>query len=165
MAADLSDAFHRSVEEGEHRLERTWPGLLATGAVGGLDVSIGIFAMFVVRERTGNDLLGALAFSLGFIALTLASSELFTENFLVPVTAVVADRAGVRALLRLWFGTLLTNLAGGWVAVGLVMAAFPDLRRVAVEVGSHPTHLGLGTSSFASAVLAGGAITLMTWME
>ena len=34
------------------------------------------------KAKTGDKLLGGLAFSIGFIALTLARSELFTEDFL-----------------------------------------------------------------------------------
>src|SRR4051794_34074872 len=84
---DLRHAFERTVDEGEMRLTRTWPGLLATGTVGGFDVSAGVFALLIVEHETHNTLLAALAFGIGFIALTLANSELFTENFLVPIAA------------------------------------------------------------------------------
>ena len=45
--------------------------------------------MLVVRHETGSQLLGALAFGIGFITLVLAGSELFTENFMIPVAALV----------------------------------------------------------------------------
>jgi hypothetical protein len=102
--------------------------MVATGVVGGFDVGLGIIAQFVVLELTDSVVLGALAFSIGFIALTLARSELFTEDFLVPVTTVVArDDVGVIKLVRLWATTLAANLAGGYVfmAIGLGRAA-PD---------------------------------------
>lgn len=35
---ELSPVFDRTVGEGDRRLTRTWPGLLATGWVGGMDV-------------------------------------------------------------------------------------------------------------------------------
>ncbi len=57
--------------------------------------------------------MGALAFSIGFIALTLGNSELFTENFLVPVGTLMAGRSSVTQLIRLWSVTLVLNLAGG----------------------------------------------------
>jgi formate/nitrite transporter FocA (FNT family) len=165
MTEGVTEAFDRSVEEGTSRLERPLPGLLATGVVGGLDVSVGVFAMYLVKAETGSVLLGALAFGIGFLALTLANSELFTENFLVPITAVVAERAPWWSVLRLWAGTGVMNLVGGWVAMGLVMMAFPLLRPTAIEIGTHPATLGINRMSFASAILAGAAITLMTWME
>lgn len=165
MSDELNRAFHRSVDEGRDRLKRSLPSLLATGAVGGLDVSMGLFALLIVRRHTEGPLLGALAFGLGFIALTLAGSELFTENFLVPVTAVAVKKAPWISLPRLWLGTVMTNLAGGWVAMALVMLAFPELRSTASAVASHPATAGIGGASFASAVLAGMVITLMTWIE
>jgi formate/nitrite transporter FocA (FNT family) len=91
--SDLSSTFERTVDEGEFRLHRSWPRLLATGLVGGADVSLGVFALLIVEEATGDKLLAALAFSIGFVALTLANSELFTENFLVPLLAVAAAKA------------------------------------------------------------------------
>jgi formate/nitrite transporter FocA (FNT family) len=162
---EISSAFERTVHEGHRRLRRTWPGLLATGAVGGVDVSMGLLALLIVDHATGNILLAALAFSIGFIALTLAGSELFTENFLVPIAAVAARRSSVLALARLWIGTLVTNLLSGWVMTGIIIAALPDLRPTAVKIASTYPHLGVGKQSFCLALLGGVVITLMTWME
>lgn len=165
MSVELTNTFQASVDLGRERLDRSWPGLLATGAVGGIDVSIGLLAKFTVEHATGNHLLGALAFGIGFIALTLANSELFTENFMVPVNAVVAGQARVRSLLRLWSGTLVANLVGGWVIAGLIIAAAPDLRETAVKAGTRVAEHGFVGSTLAAAVLGGTVITLMTWME
>jgi formate/nitrite transporter FocA (FNT family) len=161
----LRDAFSRTIDEGRRRLGRTWPSLLATGAVGGLDVGAGVFALLVVEQKSGNELLGALAFTIGFIAVTLARSELFTEDFLVPIATVVARQARVRDVVRLWGGTAATNLLGGWVIAGLTLAAVPTLRATAIKAGVHYTSMGIGWRSFASGLLGGGAITLMTWMQ
>ena len=90
---ELTEAFETIVSEGAQRLHRTWREVLSTGFAGGLEVATGVLAMFAVVTETGSHLLGGLAFSIGFIALLLARSELFTEGFLVPVTAVVAGRA------------------------------------------------------------------------
>lgn len=161
----VRSAFHRSVDEGVQRLERPLGGLIATGLVGGLDVSVGVFALLIVERDTGNRLLGSLAFGIGFIALTLANSELFTENFLVPITAVVARDAPWWSVLRLWIGTAVFNIVGGWIATGLMIVAFPDLRPVALRVASYPMSVGIGRVAVASAILGGGVMTLMTWME
>ncbi len=162
---ELRGTFLKTVDEAQRRLSRSWPTLLATGAVGGIDVGVGVLALLLVREGTGNELLSAVAFGIGFIALTLGRSELFTENFLVPIAGVVARKATVGATVRLWGGTAATNLAGGWALMGLVSLGLPELHEVAVEVGRHYPELGVGATSFASAVIGGAAITLMTWME
>lgn len=162
---ELRSAFADSVDDGTHRLRRSLSTLLATGLVGGIDLSIGVIALLVVKYETGSDILAALAFTIGFIALTLARSELFTENFLVPVTAVVARQARIRALLRLWAGTMVTNLLGGWIVMALLMASVPELHDTARETGRFYVDLGIGWRSFALAMLGGVVITVMTWME
>jgi formate/nitrite transporter FocA (FNT family) len=82
-----------------------------------------VLAYLVVYHETGQPLLAAAAFPIGFIALLLARSELFTENFLVPVTARIAGRGSWPQLVRLWLVTLAANLVGGLVMAGLIAAA------------------------------------------
>jgi formate/nitrite transporter FocA (FNT family) len=161
---ELLDSFDESVEEGAARLSRPTSNLAATGLVAGLDVGFGVLALMFVQAETGSEVLGGLAFTIGFFALFLGRSELFTENFLVPVTTVVAGAATLRQLLRLWFGTYATNLMGGFVVAALLVGAYPDLHDTAVELGEKITDRGISLESFMLAVLAGGAITLMTWM-
>jgi formate-nitrite transporter family protein len=163
--AEVSRTFQRSLEEGEQRLGRTWPNLLATGTIGGIDVGIGVFALLLVLHQTNNPLLGGLAFSIGFIALTLGRSELFTENFLVPIAAIAAQRARLSSVARLWTGTVVTNLIGGWIIAWIIMASTPQLAPKAIEVATHYIDLKIGWHSFALALLGGTVITLMTWME
>ena len=110
-------------------------------------------------------MLAGIAFSVAFVALLLARSELFTENFLVPVTAVVARRGSWVGLARLWAATLVMNLVGGALMAWVVVRAFPDLRATATETGLHYAELGADLSSFLLAVLAGVVITLMTRMQ
>jgi formate/nitrite transporter FocA (FNT family) len=90
---------------------------------------------------------------------------LFTEDFLVPVTAVAARRARFVGLLRLWGVSMVTNLVGGWIVMGLIMASFPALRSVAVESATYYIHLGTSWLAFALAILGGLVITLMTHMQ
>jgi formate/nitrite transporter FocA (FNT family) len=162
---DIEESFKRSVDEGRRRLSRrTWP-LLATGLLGGIDVGTGVLALLVVEHETGNVLLAGLAFSIGFIALTLARSELFTEDFLVPVSTVIARQARLRMLLRLWLGTLVANLVAGWGFTWLILKGFPQLAPTALTAGGHYVDLGLGGRALALAVIGGAVITLMTWMQ
>lgn len=162
---DTERTFDRLVVEGQQRLGRSWSGLLATGFLGGLDVGVGVLALLLVEHTTHSVLLGGLAFSIGFIALALARSELFTEDFLVPVAAVVAKTASLLSLGRLWTVTAVTNLAGGWVVTALVMAGFPALRSTAVETGTFYIQLGITWKAFALALVGGMLITLMTHLQ
>lgn len=139
--------------------------LISTGLLGGIDVGFGVLAYFVVKEHTGDTILAGLAFSIGFVALLLARSELFTENFLVPVTAVVARSGTLLGLARLWVVTLVTNIVGGLLIMWILVTARPDLHATIVETGTHYAELGANGESFALAVLAGAVITLMTRMQ
>jgi len=69
--------------------------------LGGLDIGVGVLAFLLVKHQIHNEMLAGLAFSTGFIALTLARSELFTENFVVPVAAVIAKNGTQAALGQL----------------------------------------------------------------
>lgn len=155
----------RVVLEGRPRLHRSWTDLLATGTVAGIEIGVGVLALLAVEEATGSLLLGALAFSVGFIALKLGNSELFTEGFHVPVMVVAAGEASLWQLIRLWIGTLIGNLVGGWVIAGLVVVALPHLHEQAGESARTFLEIPLGAEVFALAVLAGAAITLLTRMQ
>lgn len=162
---DAEQTFDRLVTEGKRRLGRSWAGLIATGVLGGLDIGTGVLGLLLAEHESHSKLLGGLAFSIGFIALTLARSELFTEGFLVPVTAVVAKRSTLLALGRLWSVSAATNLIGGWVITGIVMAGFPQLRPQAREAATFYVHLGVSWRALALALLGGFVITLMTHMQ
>jgi len=162
---DTERIFDRLVDEGQQRLGRSWSGVISTGLLGGLDVGVGVLALLLVEHLTGSMVLGGLAFSIGFIALTLARSELFTEDFLVPVAAVVTRNGTPLALLRLWGVTILTNLAGGWLITGIIIAGFPALRSTAVDAAQFYIDLGPTWRAFALALMGGFLITLMTHMQ
>jgi formate/nitrite transporter FocA (FNT family) len=161
----IEDAFKRSIDEGRRRLSRRiWP-LLSTGLLGGIDVGTGVLALLFVEHETHSKILAGLAFTVGFIALSLAKSELFTEDFLVPVSTVIARQARFRTLPRLWIGTFAANLVGGWCFTYLILKGFPQLADTAIQAGGFYIGIGLGTRAFALVVLGGAIITLMTWMQ
>ncbi len=162
---EKDEALDRVVLEGRPRLYRSTWDLLATGVVAGIEVGVGVLAMLVVVHETDSLLLGALAFSVGLIALRLGHSELFTEGFHVPVMVVVAGEARWVHLLRLWGGTLLGNLVGGWVLTWLVAVGLPELHTTAGELNREFTDRPLDLRTFVLAVLAGAAITLLTRMQ
>lgn len=163
--SELEETYERLVDEGHERLDRPLLPLVATGVVGGVDVGVGVLIYLVVKAETGDHLLASLGFTVGFVALLLAHSELFTENFLVPVISVVAKVGTVAQLLRLWGVTLVANLVGGLLVAGLIVVALPSVHEVAVESGTHFAELGVSWESFCLAVLAGVVITLLTRMQ
>lgn len=160
----LVEEFRSTVEEGANRLNRTWRALVITGLFGGIDVGLGLMAMLAVLDATGSKLLGGLAFGIGLYALRLAHSELFTEDFLVPINAIVAGHGTWGQLVRLWAVTLVTNLVGGWAFSWVVVAAFPRFHPVLIETATGYMDKGLTVETAALALLAGFTITLVTRM-
>lgn len=160
----LRNAFHQSVDEGRARLRRGWLDLVATGTVGGMDVSLGVLALLLIEEATGSAMLGALGFTIGFLALALGRSELFTENFLVPIAALAAEKGTVAQLLRLWGGTLVTNLIGGLLFAVLIVVGFPRLHQTANALAARYVEAGRW-EAVALGLLAGMTITFMTWSQ
>lgn len=161
----LKESFDHTVTRGAERLERTLLSMTITGFFGGLEIGTGVMAYLAVLDATGNTLLAGLAFGIGFIALLLAHSELFTENFLLPIAAVVAREASIVQLGKLWASTLVANLAGGWIFMWLVMLAFPQWQDTVTETARHFVDAPFSWQTVALAILGGSTITLMTRMH
>ncbi|MEX5298962.1 formate/nitrite transporter family protein [Kocuria sp. CPCC 205292] len=161
---ELVEEFDNTVTEGAERLTRTWRALIITGLFGGIDVGVGILSYLAVKEATGSDLLAGAAFGFGLLALQLAHSELFTENFLVPIYAVVSRHSTWLQLGRFWTVTLLTNLLGGWLFTWFVVAGFPQFHDTLEKSARQYLEGGLTLESAALALLAGSTITLGTRM-
>ncbi len=169
------DVFIESVDTGISRLNRTWLEMFMSGIIGALHVTFGALAMSAVAGGFSGllgdkpaTILGAAIFPIGFILLKLSRSELFTENFLVPVAPVFERREPVSKLGKLWFWTLFGNLFGA-IAFTLLVALggihsignlpIEHLRHLAIYKVSRPY-----LSEFFSAFWAGVIITTMTWL-
>ena len=168
-----SDIWSESLDEGERRLSRRAIGLAATGFAGGAEIMLGIVAMVVttgaltpVLGPDGAHLAGSLTFGIGFVLITIGRAELFTENFLIPVGTVQAGRATVRALLRMWWVTLVVNLVG-LLLLGCVFAVKGVLEPSALKAAGQLADTYGQRSVLAallSAVAAGAVMTLFTWV-
>lgn len=162
---EVDTALDRIVFDGTPRLLQSWPATIATGIVAGLEVGLGVLALLYVKQETGSQALGGLAFSIGFIALLLGRSELFTEGFLTPIAVLAARRARLRDAFKLWIGTLVGNLVGGMVVAWFAMRAYPSLHQEAVHSAAYFVATGWSQRTFCLAVLAGMGITLLTRMH
>jgi len=169
------DVFIDSIDAGTTRLNRTWLEMFMSGIIGALHVTFGALAMSAVTGGFTKLLgakaafvLGAAIFPIGFILLKLSRSELFTENFLVPVAPVFERKEPVGKLGKLWFWTLFGNLFG---VIGFtLLVALGGIHSLGVLPAEHLKHLALYKVSrpyqaeFFSAFWAGVIITTMTWL-
>ncbi|MBV8528527.1 MAG: formate/nitrite transporter family protein [Candidatus Dormibacteraeota bacterium] len=161
---------------GRDRLERSRADVLVTAAIGGVEVSLGALAATavlgaVITAAPGVGLsfglaVGGLVFPIGFLFVILGRSELFTENFLIPVVTVVRDRERWPRLAELWALSWAGNLFGCAVIAALISVA--DATGTTVHTGfaaytAHKLSMSpLGT--FVSAILAGITMTILTWL-
>lgn len=172
-APEPHEMFARTRDEGRRRLTRTRLELSATSLVAGFDVVFGVIALAAataaMAPRFGPEVghfFGSLAFGIAFIFIVVGRSELFTENFLVPVTALRRGKLSWLKLVELWTISPVMNLVGG-IALILVVTSqgvlpegcAPALVDVAEDLLER-THW----SAFLSAVAGGALITAMTWM-
>jgi len=171
-AAQPEEMYARVRREGQRRLARPLLELSATALVGGFDVGFGVVAYALtagaVSTRASPELAhaaGALAFGIGFVFVVVGKSELFTENFLVPIAGLERDRRSVLKLGELWLAALVLNLAGGVVLALIVTSkgVLPaqghlELTRLADRLAGNGA-----LTAFLSAAVAGALMTLMTW--
>lgn len=166
--------LEHEIAEGVDALERPLGGLFMSGLSAGLDIGFSLFLMTVLWTLTEKSfseaavkLLVANAYAIGFLFVVLGRSELFTEQTTLAVLPVLNGRASPIALARLWAVVYLANLLGAagfaaflvWIgpALGVVEPrAFGVMARPLVDPSSGVM--------FASAVLAGWLMGLLSWL-
>ena len=143
--------------------------LAATALVGGFDVAFGVTAYALVAAAIGGEkgrVAGAIAFGIGFVFVVVGRSELFTENFLIPIAGLNRrDRGSWLKLGELWGVALVLNIVGG-LLIAIIATSQGVLRAGAdkplLELAHDLTHYSTLTA-FLSALIAGALMTLMTW--
>ena len=170
------EIVEQAVESGERSLERAPRDIFVTALIGGVEVSVGGLAAMIVLGASlaalpalhlyGGLALAGVVFPIGFLFVILGRSELFTENFLVPVVAVLRRDYRPPALLKLWGISWVGNMAGCLLMA--VLISVPDAVGKPI-LGGYAAYsaykLGLpAVGIFFSAVLAGMVMTVLTWL-
>lgn len=155
-------------------MNRPIPGLLISGIAAGLEISFSVFLIGVLltltkepRDSPITAILLANAYSIGFIFVILGRSELFTEHTTRANYPVLAGRAGVGALVRLWLLVLAGNLVGTAIFSEFTVIIGPALGVINMhslgEIGSatvaHPWWVIL-----MSGIMAGWMMGLLSWL-
>ena len=177
---EASELFSKAVTTGARRLDRNMLEVSISGVIAGMNVAFGaiaaaavagaIIASFGPGKEPLAHVMGAIVFPIGFIFVVIGRSELFTENFLVPTVAVIAKRARLINLMRLWGLTLIGNLVGAVIVAAMVsIESYHGVPgRETLQHLQHTADFLVNKrdfdASFYSAVFAGWLITLMTWL-
>jgi formate/nitrite transporter FocA (FNT family) len=173
---DPEEIVEDAADEGRHLLDRTSLDIFVTAVIGGGEVSLGALGAMTIMGAVlayGGDAaltsafaLGALAFPIGFVFVVLGRSDLFTENFLLPVVSVYNGERTVGSLVALWTLSWLGNFVACVVTALLLMVpgALDESILHAYHVyAEHKLKLPTG-GLIASSALAGAVMTIMTWI-
>ncbi len=172
-APGAHEMYARTREEGERRLNRSRLELTTTSLVAGFEIVFGVIAIAtvtaLVTPRLGPSMahfVGSLFFGIAFIFIVVGRSELFTENFFVPITALRSGTFTWRKLGELWTISPVLNILGGTalILIASTKGVLPEGTAPALnDLAIHIDELRLW-SAFCSAIIAGALITAMTWM-
>jgi formate-nitrite transporter family protein len=165
--------LEQEVEQAEEELNRPAHGLLVSGVLAGLGVGVSLLLMAVLESTAGalpepaRGLLMANVFTVGFILVILARTDLFTEYTTLAILPVLTGDAPLRRLARLWGYVLSANLVG--IALFAVFVAFvgPRLGRVDVDALGRLAAPVLAPSAVVlvlSASVAGWLMGLLSWL-
>lgn len=167
------EIYREMREEGRNRLGRSRLELVASSLVAGFDIVFGIVAMITASAAAtphfGADaghLIGAVAFGIAFVFITVGRSELFTENFMVPITGLRQGIASKLKLAQLWILSPVFNILGGTLLILFFTThgVLPDGAHKSLRLIADHIHTYDIPTAFASAVVGGALITLMTWL-
>jgi formate/nitrite transporter FocA (FNT family) len=164
---DALDREPREIAEraggiGRERLDRTDWNILLTATIGGIEVSIGgLAAMLVVGAALA---LGGFVFPIGLIFVILGRSELFTENFLIPVIAVLSGDRSQRSLFELFAFSWLGNLFGSAIIAALLFV--PNAIGELILFGANLSHSIIGASLLFVGFAAAGKtlVDVVAWI-
>ncbi len=155
---------------GKRELTRSTTSLAMSGTAGGLLMGLTGLSVAILMAMVGNTPGGRLAamffYPIGFMAVILGRSQLFTENTLYPVALMLAEKKHFVSTLRLWsivfpaniFGSLLFALLV--VKTGALRPEFLDqLSKLGVEAVSITA-----AHAFWSGVMGGWIIATVAWL-
>jgi formate/nitrite transporter FocA (FNT family) len=110
--------------------------------------------------------IAALFYPVGFIAVIIGRSQLFTENTLYPVVLVLDEHKHLRGTLRLWGLVFAGNI------IGASLFALLAVRTSALTTNFQQQLIGLGMTAsahsasqiFWTGIIGGWMLALIAWM-
>ena len=165
--------IHETIRaEGESELERGSWALAWSALAAGLSMGFSMVGQGEVHSLLpagpARDLISPLGYTLGFLIVVVGRQQLFTENTLTPVLALIHNRdlKTFGHLLRLWSIVLAGNIVGAMVfALAAVHGgAFdPPVVQAFKDLG-HEAMRGDFSTTLVRAIYAGWLIALMVWL-
>src|ERR1700761_1528517 len=169
------DIYEQVANNARQELGRSTISLAISGLAGGIFMGLSALGNAIAiallttpgTAPTATILFVAKMFyPLGFIAVILGRSQLFTENTLYPVALVLAEKAHFWKTLRLWATVLPANVLGALAFAALASltgAISPPVVHSLAQLGLDAIHNPASTI-FWSGVMGGWIIATVAWL-
>ena len=131
--------------------------LLVRGALSGALLGFATSLAIGAATQTGQLIVGALIFPVGFVMIVLLGLELVTGSFALLPLALLRGRASLGTVLANWAWVFLGNLVGSLVYAGLLAVALTMAGQVQpIGVAASIVHIAeLKTTGYAHFGMAG----------
>lgn len=165
------EIYETASENARDELKRSTRALAFSGLIAGITLGLTGLSVAVAQEHVGDDksrvLLTHLLYPIGFMAVIIGRSQLFTENTLFPIAVLLRDgRRWLSDTARLWVAVFLANIVGAALFALLIAktgALAPEYLDQLVHLGERAA-AGGSSSIFWSGVIGGWLIALVAWM-
>lgn len=166
-----ADVFENIAVEGEHELARSTRSLWWSGCVAGVTMSLSAVAeaglIALLPDEKWAPVVTSFGYSVGFLFVILGGLQLFTENTITPVTAILPQPSlkKLGRLLRIWFIVFVSNMVG--IALAMLLFAHtralpPKVSIALTQLAEHAIHTDT-SQVFFSAMVAGFMIASLVW--
>ena len=157
------DFAKKMIDAGEAKVFMSTKDTLIRAYMAGAILALAAAFAVTVTVNTGNPLIGALLFPVGFCMLYLLGFDLLTGVFTLVPLALIDRRRGVtlRGMLRNWGLVFLGNFGGAFtVAVFMAIIVTFGWSEAPNAVGEKIGHIGEGRTIGYAAHGAAGMLTL-----
>jgi formate transporter len=125
--AKPADIVVSMIDASVKKLALTPRDLLIRGAISGALLGVSTSLAFGAAVTTGQPLVGAIVFPVGFVMIVLLGLELVTGSFAVLPLAPLEGKSSWNAVLSNWAWVFLGNLLGSMLFGGLLAIALTNM--------------------------------------
>jgi formate/nitrite transporter FocA (FNT family) len=173
-AKSHGEILKQQIIEGQETYDKNPVSILLSSLTAGLEIGFSFLLIctlfYFLHGKVEEDTIFKLmsfVYPVGFIMVILGQSILFTEQTSLLTLPVLNKKRSLGSLLRLWGLVIAGNLIGGYIIAFLLVWIGPQLKifdlQTIEDIALHVTDYN-GLVIFASAVLAGWLMGLLSWL-
>jgi formate/nitrite transporter FocA (FNT family) len=162
--------YEQVAKNARQELARDDMSLLISGLAGGMAMGLTALAVSIGSAVLGTSgpahFVTYLFYPIGFIAVILGRSQLFTENTLYPVALLLSEKGHFWSTLRLWALVLPSNILGAFcfaVLAARTGALKPEFVTSMAHIGQEAARNPASTV-FWSGIIGGWIIAMVAWL-